>query len=146
MFGEHLIDEVLLNLPHRQFVFAFPKALRVFFRHNRTLFSEVSRLIFAIIQNFYNEDFTLDLLSWRHSGFSIDNKVRILNKEAQKSLSQYIALPPLSLKKIYYEPLKGRVLFHATYNEYPFLSHLSSYGWNTAFPTQDQPFLSVSSG
>ncbi|MEW5814496.1 MAG: transposase [Spirochaetota bacterium] len=65
-----------------------------------------------------NEDFARNLLSWRHSGFSIDNKVRILDKEAQKSLAQYIARPPLSLKKIYYEPFKGRVLFHTTYNEY----------------------------
>ena len=34
LFAEHLTEEVLLNLPHRQFVFALPKALRIFFRHD----------------------------------------------------------------------------------------------------------------
>ena len=46
LFAEHLAEEVLLNLPHRQFVFTYPKCLRVFFRHDRKLFGEVSRLIF----------------------------------------------------------------------------------------------------
>ena len=46
---------MLLNLPHRQFVFALPKALRIFFRHNRRLFGHVSRLIYHIIQEFYDQ-------------------------------------------------------------------------------------------
>ncbi len=29
-----------------------------------------------------------------------------------------MARPPLSLKKITYEPFKGRVLFHTTYSDY----------------------------
>ncbi|RLG30585.1 hypothetical protein DRN97_10355 [Methanosarcinales archaeon] len=33
LFAEHLTEEVLLSIPHSQFVFTFPKALRVFFRH-----------------------------------------------------------------------------------------------------------------
>jgi hypothetical protein len=33
--AEHLTNEVLLNMPHRQFVFTVPKALREFFRHDR---------------------------------------------------------------------------------------------------------------
>ncbi len=45
LFAEHLTNEVLLDLPHRQFVFTRPKALRPFFRHDRRLFTEVSRLI-----------------------------------------------------------------------------------------------------
>lgn len=32
LFGEHISDEVLLRLPHRHFVFAFPKMLRPYFR------------------------------------------------------------------------------------------------------------------
>ena len=36
----------------------------------------------------------------------------------QESLSEYIARPPISLKKIRYEPLKGLVLFHTTYSEH----------------------------
>ncbi len=46
------------------------------------------------------------------------NSVRIMDQETQESLSEYIARPPISLKKIRYEPFKGRVLFHTTYSEY----------------------------
>jgi len=53
LFAEHLTNEVLLDLPHRQFVFTMPKALRPFFRHDRRLFAEVSRLIYTIISEFY---------------------------------------------------------------------------------------------
>ena len=191
LFAEHLTNEVLLRLPHRQFVFTMPKALRPFFRHDRRLFSEVSRLIYEILREFYheaagrqlltgmviahqtfgdmlrwnphfhaivleggfdeegtffyipfsglqsmtelfrrrvikllvqrellNDDFARNLLSWKHSGFSIDNSVRILDQSSQESLAEYIARPPISLKKIRYEPFKGRVLFHTTYSEY----------------------------
>ena len=65
-----------------------------------------------------NEEFAENLLSWRHSGFSIDNSVRILDERSQENLAEYISSPPISLKKIRYEPFKGRVLFHTTYSEY----------------------------
>ena len=65
-----------------------------------------------------NEDFARNLLSWKHSGFKIDNSVHILDESSQESLVEYIARPPISLKKIRYEPFKGRVLFHTTYSEY----------------------------
>ncbi len=55
LFSEHLSEDVLLDLPHRQFVFTFPKALRIFFRNNRTLFADVSRLIFSMIREFYKD-------------------------------------------------------------------------------------------
>ena len=182
---------MLLNLPHRQFVFALPKALRVFFRHDRRLFGHVSRLIYRIIQEFYQQAagrpirtgviiahqtfgdmlrwnphfhsivleggfdeqgtfvyiplghletltellrrrviallvahklldrrFARNMLSWRHSGFSVDNSVRILDRGVQRSLAEYISRPAISLKKIRYEPFKGRVLFHTTYSDY----------------------------
>jgi hypothetical protein len=191
LFAEHLTNEVLLNLPHRQFVFTMPKALRPFFRHDRRLFADVSRLIYRIIDEFYaeaagrplhtgmviahqtfgdmlrwnphfhaivleggfdeegtffyipfsglqsmvevfrrrvikllverqllSEDFARNLLSWKHSGFSIDNSVRILDQSSQESLAEYVARPPISLKKIRYEPFKGRVLFHTMYSQY----------------------------
>jgi hypothetical protein len=180
-----------------------PKALRPFFRHDRRLFAEVSRLIYAIIAEFYAEAAGRPLLSglivahsktpkasvvrrpiemessfpcagpgrrircWRHvrlhsvrrsaghdrglsktcdhaagrqatplrglrgepavehdscradiSGFSIDNSVRVADARTKESLAQYISRPPVSLKKIRYEPFKGRVLFHTTYSEY----------------------------
>ncbi len=191
LFAEHLTNEVLLDLPHRQFVFTMPKALRPFFRHDRRLFAEVSRLIYTIISEFYNatadkpllsgviashqtfgdqlrwnphhhclvleggfdeagrfihvpltglgqmtevfrrrliwllvekellaESFAQSLLSWRNSGFSIDNSVRLINAKSKESLAEYIARPPLSLKKIRYEPFKGKVLFHTRYSDY----------------------------
>jgi hypothetical protein len=65
-----------------------------------------------------NEVFARNLLSWKHSGFTIDNSVRIFDESSQESLAEYIARPPISLKKIRYEPFKGRVLFHTTYSEY----------------------------
>ena len=55
LFAEHLTDEVLLKLPHRQFVFTMPKALRPFFRHDRRLFAKVSRLTYDILRDFYQE-------------------------------------------------------------------------------------------
>ncbi|MBA7532695.1 hypothetical protein ES705_24925 [subsurface metagenome] len=55
VFSENMTNDVLLRLPHRQYVWTFPRALRVFFKHDRKLFGEVSRLIFQMIQSFYNE-------------------------------------------------------------------------------------------
>jgi hypothetical protein len=68
-----------------------------------------------------NEDFARNLLSWKHSGFSIDNSVRILDQSSQESLAhEYMSAADqrISLKKIRYEPFKGKVLFHTTYSEY----------------------------
>jgi hypothetical protein len=55
LFSEHLSENVLLKLPHRQFVFTLPKLLRVYFKYDRNLFEEVSRIIFSIIHDFYSE-------------------------------------------------------------------------------------------
>ena len=65
-----------------------------------------------------NEDFASNLLSWRNSGFSIDNSVQILTDKTRINLSEYISRAPVRLKKLHYEPFKGRVLFHTHYNEY----------------------------
>jgi hypothetical protein len=42
------------------------------------------------------------LINWRHKGFSVHASVRIpaFSDQAREALSQYIARPPLSLKKI----------------------------------------------
>lgn len=53
LVAEHLTDDVLLELPHRRFVFTIPKALRPFFRPDRRLFSSVSRVFFALVGEFY---------------------------------------------------------------------------------------------
>lgn len=53
LFSQYMNERLLLGLPHRQFVFTVPRILRPYFRHNRWLFSEVSRLIFATVEHFY---------------------------------------------------------------------------------------------
>jgi hypothetical protein len=35
-------------------VFTFPKVIRIFFRHDRGLYGEISKLVYRIIQSFYN--------------------------------------------------------------------------------------------
>jgi len=47
-------ERLLLRLPHKQMAFTFPKVLCIFFRHDRNLYGEISRLIYRIIQTFYN--------------------------------------------------------------------------------------------
>ena len=63
LFAEHVTNKVLLKLPHRQFVFTMPKAVRPFFRHDRRLFADVSRLIYRILEEFYGEAAGRPLLS-----------------------------------------------------------------------------------
>lgn len=65
-----------------------------------------------------DEKMALNLLSWAHSGFSVDNSVRILSgdNKARNNLSQYIARNPYSLKKIYYIREKSNVLYLTQYN------------------------------
>ena len=55
LFGEYMNEQLLLRLPHRQFVFTFPKVLRVFFRHDKSLHGEISRLIYALVRDFATE-------------------------------------------------------------------------------------------
>ena len=69
-------------------------------------------------QKLLDRRFARNMLSWRHSGFSINNSVRILDRGVQRSLAEYVSRPAISLKKIRYEPFKGRVLFHTTYSDY----------------------------
>ena len=42
---------LLLDLPHRQFVFAISKALRLFFRHDRRLYPEVCRIVYRLMDD-----------------------------------------------------------------------------------------------
>jgi hypothetical protein len=193
LFAEHLSENVLFRLPHRQFVFTVPKILRLYFKYDRNLFEDVSRIIFLIIQDFYNESasealktasvvsyqsfgdllrfnphyhclvleggidetgsfhhipikdtasltevfrrrviklfvdrglldrrFALKILSWKHSGFSVDASVSIpaSSKKARVNLSQYIIRHPVSLQKILYVCSNGTVIYKTKYNEY----------------------------
>lgn len=62
-----------------------------------------SVLRFFTEKKLLREQFARNLLSWKHSGFSIDNSVRILDERSRENLAQYLARPPISLKKIHYE-------------------------------------------
>jgi hypothetical protein len=186
-------EKVLLKLPHRQFVFTLPKLLRPFFKYDRNLFEEVSRIIFSIIHDFYSETvktriktgvvvsyqsfgdlmrwnphyhclvleggiderssfhhipikdtspltevfrrrilklfverglldshFARKILSWKHSGFSVDNSVPIpaSSRKARVNLSQYIVRHPVSLQKILYARSNGTIIYKTKYNVY----------------------------
>ena len=69
---------------------------------------------------FLNKGMAQNLLSWKHSGFSIDNSVLLYphDDKAKESLAQYMSRYSVSLEKIVYEPVKGKVLFHTKYNKY----------------------------
>ena len=71
-------------------------------------------------KNLITESFSEMLLSWRHSGFSVNNSVRMAGDDhkARVSLAQYIARAPLSLEKLHYDELAGKALYHSTYNPY----------------------------
>ncbi len=42
----------------------------------------------------------------------------MLDRKSRESIGRYMVRPPPTLKKITYEPFKGRVLFHTTYSDY----------------------------
>jgi hypothetical protein len=67
-----------------------------------------------------DQSFALKLLSWEHSGFSVDNSVQIpaTSQKARVNLSQYIIRHPVSLKKIMYIKEKANILYHTKYNGY----------------------------
>jgi len=67
-----------------------------------------------------NEKFTRNMLSWKHSGFSVDNSILIpaQDQKARSGLSQYIARHPVSLNKIIYIPEKAKILYKTKYNDY----------------------------
>jgi hypothetical protein len=68
-----------------------------------------------------SEQFAETLLRWGHSGFSVDNSVRLDGGDhtARQALAQYIARAPLSLQKLTYDRTGGKVLYHTSYKEYP---------------------------
>jgi hypothetical protein len=75
-----------------------------------------------------SSDLAKNLLSWKHSGFSIDNSVRIAasDNKAREAIAQYMARCPVFLNKVIYEPFKGKVIFKTKYNKY-FKENLKVY-------------------
>ena len=64
--------------------------------------------------------FALKILSWQHSGFSVDNFVSIpaSNRKARVNLSQYIIRHSVSLQKILYARSNGTIIYKAKYTKY----------------------------
>jgi hypothetical protein len=44
-FSERLVGQALKKVPHRQWVFAIPKRLRIYFLFDRKLLAELSRCV-----------------------------------------------------------------------------------------------------
>lgn len=55
LLGEYLSEDLVLQLPHRQFVFTIPKCLRVYLKHDRALHAELSRHIFRLLTEYFSE-------------------------------------------------------------------------------------------
>ena len=57
-------------------------------------------------------------MCWKHSGFSIDNSVRLDggDHKARQAFAHYVARAPLSLQKLIYDALGDKVLYHTSYN------------------------------
>ncbi|MBA7643238.1 hypothetical protein ES703_50958 [subsurface metagenome] len=71
-----------------------------------------------------DRSFALKILSWKHSGFSVDNSVPIpaYSNKARVNLSQYIIRHPAiltdCLQKILYARSNGTIIYKTKYNEY----------------------------
>ena len=55
------------------------------------------------------------MLSWRHTGFSAHNSVRVHARDAagRRRLAQYMLRAPFSLEKMTYEPVSGTVIYRS---------------------------------
>jgi len=77
-------------------------------------------LDYLVEEEAITEDFAHKLLSWKHSGFSVDNKVciRADDAEGRKQLARYMIRNPFSLEKMTYKVKQGVVVYrsklHAT--------------------------------
>ena len=192
-YGDWVEQEVLLPVPHRQYVFTVPKLLRPHFQQRQRLgvfcrivarllneaykeaapwgkpgfilfvqtfgdlvtfhphihalvadgvFSRsgafrvlppippallVERLRHAVLDFLVEdeaiaEEFAAKLLSWEHSGFSVDNEVHVgaHDPEGRRQLARYMIRNPFSLEKMEYKEEQGVVVcrskLHATLN------------------------------
>jgi len=59
-FGEHLHDEVLQEVRHRQWVFSIPKRLRPYFMYDRKLLSKLSQCAWKVLSDYLKQSVTVD--------------------------------------------------------------------------------------
>jgi hypothetical protein len=60
-----------------------------------------------------NPDFVRKILSWQHSGFSIESGTRILDQPTREALCQYLVRAPLSLQRIRWDEQQDTVTWSA---------------------------------
>ena len=64
------------------------------------------------------EEFAHRLLSWKHSGFSVDNTVGVGANDPQgrRQLARYMIRNPFSLKKMEYQVQQGMVVYRSRHH------------------------------
>jgi hypothetical protein len=65
-----------------------------------------------------NPNFARKLLSWRHSGFSIESGTRIYDQDSRRALCQYIVRAPLSLQKSHWDEEQDAVSWKSSPSGY----------------------------
>ncbi len=55
----HMTEDVLENVPHRQFVFTIPKRLRLYFRYNRELLGSLIHAAWETVNEIYSEEIVM---------------------------------------------------------------------------------------
>ena len=191
MLAYRLNEEVLADVPHRQWVFTIPKRLRVYFRYDRSLLGKLCReaykticevfkleidgdcgipamigavqtfgdlihfhshihaivaegiftesghfvhipaiwkqsaeklwqeRVFALLldEHKIKDEVAVNMRSWKHSGFSVDNSVRINagDKAGIQRLTEYITRCPFSLARMVSKTKDGKVVYRASH-------------------------------
>jgi hypothetical protein len=59
-FGEHLYENVLNQVPHRQWVFSIPKRLRPYFMYDRKLLGKLSLCAWKVLSEYLKQGVTVD--------------------------------------------------------------------------------------
>ena len=97
LFAEHLHENVLGEVPIRHMIFSVPKRLRPYFKYNR----RNNNILFKKTE-LITEEVAEDILSWKHSGFSVwaGEQISPTDAAARCFLGRYIDRGPLSLEKL----------------------------------------------
>ena len=74
-----------------------------------------SMVAFFLKRSLLNERLARNMLGWTHSGFSVDLTVKIpaTSSKAREALAQYIARPPVALRKMLVEEHADSVLYRS---------------------------------
>jgi hypothetical protein len=110
-------QELLEDVPHRQVVFfrpdrGFRHLPRLNSRHLERLFqAEVLRMLMD--KGLIGEETVRNLLTWRHSGFSVHGAVRVEGRQGAARLGRYMIRCPLALKRLSWNEDTAEVAYTA---------------------------------